>query len=533
MKTHAILFCWVFGGLCSVGAAQPVIRVGTRLVEVDAVVRDKNGPVRGLVQGDFELFDQGKQQKIALFHAVDKPPAQGSFAPLGEGVVSNRVDRAGNAAPNVTAILLDRLNTSVPDQVVANRQVLSALKSVQPPDRVALFTLGRRIRPIADFTADPEKVREALAKLRPEPSIELAVSDPDNGSGFLPDMLTTGNPRLDQEIQDSINTERQASMESRAALTAKAMELLARHLAGIPGRKNLIWISSSFPLSFEFREREDVYQNVRAAVRALNDANVAIYPVDPRGLDAERLSSAVTRTMGITAIGRAPQGRSSTSVGPSGIDTMIELAKQTGGRAFFNRNDLDDAVRAALDDVQSSYMLGFYPDQSSFDGTFHNLRVKVGRKGVDVLSRTRYFAGTLPALDDKELLGRMTEAFQNPLEASEVGLAAVVRAKDSTGKYVLRVSVNLADLRLQPDGDQWKASLNLGTLISAKGQGRIQVTQLTLRFTQQQWTAGVERGYVLDLPFEAHMEKTAVRAALQDRSTGNVGSVTLAVSDGN
>src|SRR4051794_12988223 len=110
-------------------SSQPVFRTGTRLVEVHVVVRDKQGPLTDLTERDFELYDQGHPQKIAFVRRVMPPAPDPGAAALPAGVVSNRTDASGNDVGNVTAILIDRLNTEIPDQIFAVQQVRSALRS--------------------------------------------------------------------------------------------------------------------------------------------------------------------------------------------------------------------------------------------------------------------------------------------------------------------------------------------------------------------------------------------------------------------
>src|SRR5215470_15192037 len=110
--------------------AQAPIRVGTRLVEVQVIVRDKKGPVHGLTQDDFQILDQGKPQKIAIFAVPALPVGTDSKPkPLGPNVASNIITRSGERAANVTVVLLDRINTTVQDQGYANKQVLKVLKA--------------------------------------------------------------------------------------------------------------------------------------------------------------------------------------------------------------------------------------------------------------------------------------------------------------------------------------------------------------------------------------------------------------------
>jgi VWFA-related protein len=511
--------------------AQAPIRVGTRLVEVQVVVRDKKGPVHGLAQSEFEILDQGKPQKIAIFGERTVPAATDPKPkPLGPDVASNIITRSGERASNVTVVLLDRINTAVQDQAYANKQVLKVLKALQPGDRVALYTMGKSIRIIEDFTGDPERLHTALERLGPEQSVDLAASDGDDSDGILPDseIPSTGDPQTDQAVQNSIAAMREFAMQNRVNATALAMNQLAKHLAGIPGRKNLIWVSAGFPFVFQFREYQNSSDRFLPAIRAMTDANVAVYPVDARGL----------KPTGLQAASVSPPGRPGMPprvipdmTGPnSGLDTMNILASATGGRVFHNSNDVSGAVRAALDDAQAVYTLGFYPEESALDQKFHTLHVRVDRKGLELHHRQQYFAGDLPVLDLAKRRAALMEALATPLEATEIGIAAVAEpVKDQTGKFLLGISLNLGDFHLEAQGDQITAGLDIATLIASARPLKLRIESRTFRLTNEQAQATIQRGFGLQLPLETDGKKTVLRLVIQDRTTGALGSVTVPV----
>ena len=445
--------------------------------------------------------------------------------PLAPNVVSNRIDRAGNTIANVTAILLDRLNTTTADQAWANKQVLEVLHSLQPGDRVALFTMGRLVRVIADFTADPERVRAAMARLGPEQSFDLAASDPTGQDGIMSDsdIPVIGDAEPDQGTQNAIATMNQFAMERRIELTAEAMQVMARHLAGFFGRKNLIWVSSSFPFTYEFRESDNALQRITPAVRALNDANVAIYPIDPRGLKTIPPPAAPTR-----APSRTRQTAPQPQVGLSGIDTMNILAKETGGRTFYNSNDLTRGMRAALEDAQSTYILGFYPEEEELAEKFHDLNLKVDRKGVETHHRARYFAGNMVPLTAAQRRDALRNVFATPLEATGIGLSAVITPeKEEPAKSVVAIRIDLTDLQPEQQGDRWVVQVDLATLSSITKPAKLRIETFTLSFSADQLRHAMEEGYILIRPVETNGTAGALRLALQGRTTGAVGSVTL------
>src|ERR1700682_930552 len=159
---------------------QPVLRVTTRLVQVNVVVHDKSGqPVAGLTKDDFTLFEKGKERKIAFFSVVagHKPLKLSREAQLPANIFSNRVKR-GESPTSATVILFDALNTSFQDQAYAKGQLIKFLQKIQPEDRVAIYLLTRRLIILQDFTSDPEHLLRALARFRASSSAVLDAADP-------------------------------------------------------------------------------------------------------------------------------------------------------------------------------------------------------------------------------------------------------------------------------------------------------------------------------------------------------------------
>jgi VWFA-related protein len=168
-----------------------------------------------------------------------------------------------------------------------------------------------------------------------------------------------------------------------------ALMALSAHVAGIPGRKNLVWLTSNLALSAE------------SVARALTSSDIAIYPVDARGLLPIAISNSDIDSSG-AAMEAPPRGTPPSRPGnlssggswdPMTVsNTMQVLAEQTGGRASANSNDLETAIKSAIDDGAVTYTLGFYLDADSLDGKFHELKVHVKQHGLEVRTQRGYFA---------------------------------------------------------------------------------------------------------------------------------------------
>jgi VWFA-related protein len=263
------------------GAGEdPVIRTSTRLVQVNVVVHGKNGPVSDLTKSDFVLTDRGRPQTISVFSVESKKEASRGQLPLPQDTFSNRPRERSNSASSVTVVLLDRLNTRFEDQARSNQQFVKFLRSFDPSDRIAIYTLDASLRVLCDF-ADASQLQRILAKYRGAVNTDFAVAEPDAAN--------TGNDDFDAALDSASGKLADATNVDRARKTLDAFVSIANHLADLPGRKNLVWVTGSLPFS------------LASAARTLNYANIAVYPVDARGLVGMLRQLAAVAPSGIKA----------------------------------------------------------------------------------------------------------------------------------------------------------------------------------------------------------------------------------------
>jgi VWFA-related protein len=504
----ALIFCGLLVG--TTAAQNDVIRVNTQLVEVDVIVRSKDGPVTGLTKDDFTLTDNGKAQRIDVFSisTSERSNQRPNEPPLPLGVVSNR---QGKQTPtSATVILFDRLNTADAFQREGRRQLLSYLKSVERENFTALYVLGDDLKIVQDFTNDADLLVRAATKME---------------VGDLPGV----DNRTVQEIAQSQAVGRVSRRDVRTAVaqsdfsvaerkdpTDDAIESIARHLSALPGRKSLIWMSAAgIPLSIQSGSSRDGRDSeVQHATRLLGGANIAVYPIDLRGLQAPD----------------PPRGRrgSQPNLPP---DVMLRLANETGGRAFYFNNDLSGSVRTAISDAQVSYTLGFYPAENSLDGKFHSLDVKVNRKDVEVRHRTGYFATKDKPLDDKERKAIITELLSSPLDASRIGLQASVQPVSANpGSFRILLRLDAADLKLERRNEHWTGLVDVALRLDSSKQKTVQVRTSQIDLSEENFQAALLRGLILEETVSTDRPADRVRIVLQDRSTGFAGSLSLNLS---
>jgi VWFA-related protein len=494
----------------SATSAQNDIRINTRLVEVDVVVRARDGPVTNLAKDDFTIFDNGKLQRVDVFSisTAERSKSKENMPPLPAGVVSNR---GGNPVPrSATVILFDRLNTADKYQRDGRLHLLSYLKSTGREDLTAIYVLGDGLTLVQDFTSDADQLTRAVTKM---PVGDLPGVD-NRTVQEIAQSNAVGRVR-GRDVRTAV-AESDFSVAERTDPTGEAIESIARHLGALPGRKSLIWMSAAgIPLSIvPGTSRDGRESQIGRATRLLGAANIAVYPVDLRGLQAPD----------------PPRGRRGIAPNPP-PDVMIRLADETGGRAFYFNNDLEGSIRTAISDAAVTYALGFYPSENGFDGKFHNLDVKVARNDVEVRHRTGYFAVKDQAPDEKERRSIMAELISSPLDASQIGLQGAVQPVPSNAKaFRVLLRIDAADLHLEQRNGHWTGVLDVAIRLESSKQKGVQLRTVSIDLPEESFQTALLRGLLLDEPVTTDRPIDRVRIVVQDRATGFAGSLLLPLS---
>jgi len=564
-------------------AQTPVIRVDTRLVEVNVIVRDQdNRPVEGLTKADFTVYDRNKEQKIALFsvssaHSVTKPSA-----PLPAGVYANRPEQRGEAPTTVTVVLLDSVNTRIEDQGYAKQQFIKFLSQIRPQDRVAVYALGNQLRILHDFSGNSKALLNSLARFRGDPLPYVEASEPD--------AAYTGSEQMDKWLNDKNAMIADDAIRTRVRATVGAMEAIANHIGHLPGRKNLVWITGSFPFTVGQKATESVtnwddipdptqtakgvagttkaatgasgqtsgaygaygftkdslpgnYQPGREvfagfeddllrATKALNDADIAVYPVDARGLLAiPKIMTA--QSSGIIKPERlGSQALPTISMTPAGMITMQMLAENTGGRPFYNTNDLEHAIREAVEDSEVTYTLAFYADAAKLDSQYHKLKVEVNRKHVDVRYRRAYLATPAGAPGEFEREAVIRDALWSPIDSGGVALAGRVEKVQQPKPDGMRVTVSLdpSELLFEEHDGRHKIAVEFAfALLDADGRTLDTLHQVkTLDLDAKQYQE-LSNKFVVTKTLEPNAAVRQVKVIVLDRGSGRLGSLTLPV----
>src|SRR5450755_689313 len=423
------------------------IHVTTRLVQFDVVVTDNQGrPVKGLTASNFTVLQDGQPQTVHAFEvhspatierAAAGPGAVATTKPVAAVLPSNTFSNApaSGSQGSWTIVLFDLLNTGVADQAYARSQLLQLLKAVPRGEPVALFVLTRQLEMVQGFTRDPDQLLRSAEMLNPAKSQVLTTmverertvntiantaqqaaplsGTPAFGPSYDADSIAYSQAA---RIAQGYNDHESFRTTDRALFTLEAMKALARAVSGYPGRKNLVWLSGSFPVQIEpdpastdpFRNMRGFEDEVRSASSLLATSRVAVYPVDVRGLQSKGIDISATTAENQIMSDVAPAGghgvvsTSSSNFGATLTTesvalsndriTMKNMAEQTGGEAFVNTNDLKRAINRSLDDGASYYTLAYTPPKDDAGGGYHRVVVKVPNRNLKLAYRRGYYS---------------------------------------------------------------------------------------------------------------------------------------------
>jgi VWFA-related protein len=475
-------------------------------------------------------------------------------------------NRPGPGTPGVTVFLFDELNTALADQELAKKDFLRYLQGLPETSRVAVFLLGDSLTLLHDFSQDMASLLTALGKhpSRVNPEVQASTAPPASAHSLTGDRATTA--KWDAFMKSSGQAYVYYTQTVRATRTAAALETIAGHLQGIPGRKTLVWISGGFAIQLGLQNTADSIPqsnpNARAsggsaargergsatgskggnnksnasasnspassapagelpglglsfaddvarAIRALNEADVAVYPVDARGVTVAAPFQADRSSIGRK--GRQPKALS----GPDyNYETLETLAEETGGRAFHHINDLNTAIQEAVGDTRVSYSLAFSPAVDSLDGSYHRLEVTVKRPGVNLRYRPGYVAAR-----EAVAAPSLAEAIANPVALAAIGFT--VQLEPTEGGYTASVTIDPRNVTLEPKDGKWTGSLQFLVVV-----GKVeQLTTIPLNFTEEVFGRIQSQGLILGARVKTPPGTTGFSMGFRDIPSGMVGTL--------
>jgi VWFA-related protein len=532
-------------GVALLGAQQqaPLFRAATRLVEVSVTVVDKKGnAVTGLGPADFVVRDEGKPRPVEIFHfdgGRAKPAAGAPASTFPPGVFTNRPVLTDDAPRNVTALVLDNVNTTPLQGVRARAQMMRYLTALAPQTITAVYLMADKLSVLHDFTDDAAALRAKVerAKLAAptawEPDDRRSIVEAEGLLAMFADDPATYAVMKDV-LAYGLRADALADAQlrrDRAKRSLAQIEALGMHLAGIPGRKSLVWIGGGFPIAAVTASVsqktpeliETLEDEVRQVSRRLAQQGVVLYIVDPRRLEAPSDTTSQSRQP-LPQRGRGNfELLADTAAMSSDIKSAMQtMASITGGRYFYPGDE--SGMAKILGDVQGSYTLGFYTSEKP-DDKWHKLKVEVKRSGLAVRHREGYLADSGVAAPKRWTDDTWRSVLSNPLGSPAIPLSAAVNRTPS-GELAITVLADTGVLQFLPDGESLKATLEI--LIAdraAEGPGRSNKSELTSTVPAAQWEVARLQPTRYEATWKPAADATTLRVIVHDVNSGRYGSL--------
>src|SRR6266705_3588537 len=505
------------------GQAESRIQVTSELVLVNVVAHDKKGNlVRDLKKGDFTLFEDGKKQEISTFdfENVDELATAGAAEATVSGVAGGTLLRSGKqAAPSLDArdrrliLLFFDFSAMEPEQI--DRSVEAAKKFVstkmQPADLMALVSLATNMRVDLDFTDDKTKLLAALT-----------AYNSGQGQGF--ENGNSGSTEGAAETSGAFSADDTDFNTFSADRKLLALQSLMQALGKLPQKKSLVYFSNGISQS-----GVDNQSALRATTAAAVKANVAIYSLDIRGLQAFPPGG---EAQSASLHGQSAYSGASVLNDLSGNtasqETLATLSSDTGGQAFFDSNDFSGVFSQVQKDSSAYYVLGFTSNNPLKDGKFRRLKVQVNRSDLKLDFRAGYYAGRdfehLNRADRQQQLEDELDAQLPRVDVPLYAGAAYFRQDDA--HYYLAVSLVIPGSQIPFVTEKDKVNGIIDVIGGALGGGKVRVGQLcdtvklAVESTQQVRRKNVKynTGFVL-APGSYHL-----KFVVRENQTGRIGS---------
>jgi VWFA-related protein len=556
------------------------LHVSSKVVLVDVSVTDSSGhPIRGLKASDFSLTENNKPQHIRAFDEHTQP-APGTYPPnpklpkLGTDVFTNYTPVPPSGS--LTIVLLDMLNTPFREQSIVRAQLLTFLNSVPPDQRVAIFGLTDHLLLLQGFTSNPEVLKVALKKSS-QSQLSRMLDDAANGTQVAagaeanPD-LYGNDPGTIQTLQALRDLETEVAgiqQQIRTQDTLDAIDLLARYLSGMSGRKNILWFSSSFPSAITFNDTGDgsaltvasgLENQIKRTTNLLSACQAAIYPIDAEGLSGPGIYSASgsRSSKGAAQAINLSNAFQSTATGHA---SMSALAQDTGGQAFFNTNGLKEAAAKAMEVGSNFYSLAYTSADKTADGGFRRIDVKIAGKQYHLAYRSGYYAdkpGLPSAAEDAPqafvpksgtLSAALMRGAPNPTEILFKVRAQPARSDEATPapgndvdarvhgpfrRYLIDFGADIHNVEAQPlPDDLHHLSMEFVTLVYDQDNAVINSVSNTIAGNfpkdsyQQALKTGMKFSQVVSIPVKGEY---TLRVAVRDTLSNRLGTVEIPVA---
>jgi len=544
----------------------------SELVLVPVIVHDHNGAaVHNLSREDFIVTENGKEQKISTFEEIR--PTNAPVAPLKSVMVQAAAEsgqksgatfftnaRPADFAPRrINIVVIDTLNTAQFDQTLATKALMQFLEQTATDDELTTVLQLHQggLKVIYDFTTDRKVLAKAMDLLKTHPEL-MSGKDASGIYATMPDSmaayLAQGITMSLQEMGESIDT--QLRQNEAIETTLESLRAISRAYAGIPGRKSLLWLTGGFPfLLTQINQPQFPGMAMGSGIanrgfeldfsrvfNELNSANIAVYPIDARGLvvvAAEPSRGPQKAPVGgMTPLSRmeATLNASLSNANNDKITTLMTFAAATGGQAFFNTNDIHSAIQRADQDSASYYVLGYYIRHEGAKG-WRSLAVKVKQPGMRIRSRAGYFlVKETQASAEEQRIRDVAKALSSPFDYTSFHFSVRwngISGPDASGKKTIKFAMLLdKDSMTIDDADSQHLDLDIVAVASdsaANATGQI-AKKLQGHLTPDYAKKILSTGLAYDSEFALAPGQYVVKFVVRDNISGRVGSVSAPLS---
>jgi len=507
----------------------PVFRSTVNLVLVDVVVRDRKGAaVPGLKSDDFQVLEDGRPQQVRTFAFEEitrtaRPIAQAtalsaaatpaSAAAPAAPVPLTSEDAAGH---RLLTLLFDTSSLQPEDvQKAADAAIKWVDQDMSPADLVAVAAIGSSLQILSDFSGDKERVHAALQAFSAADGTAFAAVD---ASTAATDETAAG--QTSDSTAADVSAQELDTFNNDVRL--RALKTLAEALSPIQQKKAILYFSAGMQ-----RNGTDNQVELRAAVNAAVRANVAIYPVDARGLQAVVPGGSARQGSrgGLGAFtGSAVANQFSTLAAQQ--ETLTTLASDTGGKAFLDSNDFGEAFGQVTKDISSYYILGYASTNGDRDGRYRRITVRLrGRSDLKIEAREGYYADrdfAHTAKGDRET--QLQEQLSMQIPATDIPMFVTAGwFRLASDRYYVPISVAVPGSAVPPSGGQDKLTLDVAGLI--RDERNVPVGRIRDTMTVPPAAGGLAARQVLyQTGVALPPGRFSLKIVVRENSTGQMGS---------
>lgn len=523
-------------------------RTETILIQVPVVVTDKKGDhLRGLTKEDFVISENNKEQKISTFEELVATNTKITTPVLPSNSYSN-VAIAGKEPRAVTVIAIDEVNTPYLDQAIGRHELIKYLaNNIDTSQVLALMIMtSHGVKVVQGLTGDPEQLAQVLKKVSGEmpqnqgTSIDNQANAAQGTIPVIPDIGPTATVAVSlaavQAFQDYADTLAGQFQQARAIeMTLNSFLGIAWSLSGVPGRKSVLWLTSGFPFVISAPDvvpgsLGPLYERM---MKALTDGQISVYPVDVRGIttrwgEGEAKPTSASFPSGSSSVGLM---NNRSWLLANTYQSLDEIADMTGGKAFYNTNDLAGSFKRSADDSSSYYLIGYYLDTKDNRAGWRTLKVGVRGKDVEVRARKGFFVTKATIQPETTRDYDLQTALSSPIEAT--GVPVTLKWTGITGEGAKKKAAFLVQIPANGVSIEGGDRLNFDVAVTAyQLQGNQDKPVLTFgqtvdtALTPQQLPSVQANGLTVSKAMDIAPGQYAVRIVVRDSATGKIGSVT-------